>query len=147
VGWRVRGGNYELKGPANGQVRRTVGPLDATRVSELRYGNVVDEGRAMSDLATRPFHLDPDLFRAALGDALRARREEVGLSQLALADALDTRQARIWEWENGVHVIRINRLLPLCEALFTSPIEIMARAVTATRDGMRDAEQRQIRGR
>ncbi len=91
----------------------------------------------MSGAAPDPYYLDPELFRLALGAALRERREELSLSQQALAELVEASQARIWEWETGVHVIRWDRLLVLCEALATSVTAIMARAETATRDGMR----------
>jgi transcriptional regulator with XRE-family HTH domain len=91
----------------------------------------------MSAPVPGPFYLDPDLFRVALGDALRARREERGMSQDAVAQQIGTSQARIWEVEKGIHVIRWDRLLALCEALSTSPGAVMTRAEIATRDAMR----------
>lgn len=83
------------------------------------------------------FRLDPGDFRVALGAVLRERREELGLSQSALADNLDIRPSRIWEWENGRHVLRWDRLFLVCGVLRITPTEMIARAETRTRDAMR----------
>lgn len=87
------------------------------------------------------FQLDPALFRVALGEALRDRRHELGLTQSALAARLDVHQSRIWEWENGRHVLRWDRLLLVCGALRMTPTEMVARAETRTRDLMHAAER------
>lgn len=83
------------------------------------------------------FRLDPGEFRLALGAVLRERREELGMSQSAMADSLDIRPSRIWEWENGRHVLRWDRLFLVCGVLRITPTEIIARAETRTRDAMR----------
>jgi len=100
----------------------------------------------MSGTAPGPYYLDPDLFRLALGAALRERREELSLSQTALAERVKVNQTRIWEWETGYHVIRLDRLLVLCEALATSVAAVMTRAETATRDAMRQQADARRKG-
>jgi transcriptional regulator with XRE-family HTH domain len=91
----------------------------------------------MPDSAIDLYRLDPGHFRLALGAALRERRTELGMSQSALADSLEIRPSRIWEWENGRHVLRWDRLFLVCGALRITPTEMIARAETRTRDAMR----------
>jgi transcriptional regulator with XRE-family HTH domain len=83
------------------------------------------------------YRLDLPAFRAALGTAIKERREELGLSKHALARAVDVAPSRIYEWENGLHIIRWDRLLPLCEALLITPTALVARAEQMARDTMR----------
>jgi transcriptional regulator with XRE-family HTH domain len=95
----------------------------------------------VSDAEADLFKLDPAVFRVALGEALRDRRNELRLTQSALAAQLDVHQSRIWEWENGRHVLRWDRLLLVCGALRMTPTEMVARAETRTRDLMHAAER------
>lgn len=83
------------------------------------------------------FRLDPGVFRVALGEVLRERREELAMTQHALAAELNVRPSRIWEWETGRHVLRWDRLFLVCGALGMTPTEMVARAETRTRDRMR----------
>jgi transcriptional regulator with XRE-family HTH domain len=96
----------------------------------------------MQDRETDPPSLDPGAFRVALGEMLRGRREELGLTQSALASELNIRPSRIWEWEKGLHVLRWDRLFLVCGALRITPTEIVARAETRTRDLMREGRTR-----
>lgn len=90
----------------------------------------------MADADIDFYRLDPGDFRIALGAVLRERREELGMSQSAMAESLDIRPSRIWEWENGRHVLRWDRLFLVCGVLRITPTEIVARAETRTRDAM-----------
>lgn len=117
--------------------------MDAASLSRTGYAQHVRalrQGRRralqMPDADIDFFRLDPRDFRIALGAVLRERREELGMSQSAMADSLDIRPSRIWEWENGRHVLRWDRLFLVCGVLRITPTEIIARAETRTRDAM-----------
>jgi len=71
----------------------------------------------------------PDPFLVALGATIRARREELGMTQDALALAIDTSQRRVWEWENARRDLRISTSLrPLARALRMSVSALMSAA-------------------
>lgn len=52
-----------------------------------------------------------------LGVRLRARREELGLYQSAVAQAIGVMQSTVSNWERGVSDPSVNNLLALCDIL------------------------------
>jgi transcriptional regulator with XRE-family HTH domain len=58
---------------------------------------------------------------AGLGEAVRLRREQLGLGQEQLAAALGVRQQTVSRWENGLAVPRPGRVVELAEALELEP--------------------------
>lgn len=80
--------------------------------------------------------VDARAYAAGLGRALRRRREQLGLSQTAVALELGdgATQSRVWEWESGDKLIRIDTLLRVCAALRISIVAVMAAAETHARD-------------
>ena len=108
-----------------------------TRLVGLVLGSVVHKGPPVDDAQSNPFFLDPQAFRAAFGQILRERRDELALTQNAVAVDLDVRPSRIWEWEKGMYLLRWDRLLLICLPLAITPSELIARVETRTRDIMR----------
>lgn len=86
--------------------------------------------------------IDPNDFRVGLGVALRSRRDLLGLTQDTLAAKLDVNGARIWEWETGATLIRMDRLLELCAALDISIVTVIANAMTYAEDAARGRHSR-----
>jgi transcriptional regulator with XRE-family HTH domain len=75
-------------------------------------------------------------FRIGIGLTLRGRREQLGLSQGALAALVGkgTTQTRIAEWESGAKLIRFNGLLSVCTAARVSMSDVVTTAETYARD-------------
>lgn len=72
---------------------------------------------------------EPDPFLAALGSAIRNRRERLGLTQAALGLEIGASQRRIWEWEHGRRDLRLSgSLLPLAAALRMSLAALVSAA-------------------
>ena len=117
-------------------VRQEPSIATTTRLVGLRAQMPVHKGRAMRDSDPGQFHIEHHAFRSALGEVLRQRREELYLSQQALALAVNVRQSRIWEWEKGLHLVRWDRLLLLCEELpdFTDRTRGTSRDASARHD-------------
>ena len=67
-----------------------------------------------------------DGARAAVGNRIRARREELGLSQAALAERLMRTQTAISYWEGGHRSPDVEDLVALAEALDLEPGELLA---------------------
>ncbi len=65
---------------------------------------------------------------AALGDAIRARREKLGLSQEQLADAADIHVTHLGGVERGVRNPNYATIVKLARALKTTPGAIVTRA-------------------
>jgi transcriptional regulator with XRE-family HTH domain len=55
-----------------------------------------------------------------LGARVRARRQELGMSQERLADLLGVTFQQVQKYEKGINRIAASRLVPLCAALETS---------------------------
>jgi transcriptional regulator with XRE-family HTH domain len=64
---------------------------------------------------------------AALGQAIRARREEIGFSQEALADAAGLHRTYIGGIERGERNVAFGNLLRLAGALRLSPSALLER--------------------
>jgi len=74
-----------------------------------------------------PAPRESDPFLIALGETIRARRRELGLTQSALALAVGTTQRRIWEWESARRDLRLSTSLrPLAAALDMSTSALMS---------------------
>jgi len=65
---------------------------------------------------------------AALGDAIRDRRGELGLSQEALADAADLHVTQLGGFERGVRNPSYATLVQLARALDTTPGALLTAA-------------------
>lgn len=85
----------------------------------------------MTDLA--------DALRS-LGDAIRERREELGISQLELAHRAGVTQDRIWRWESGRRWPRTDALLRLAEGLEIPAATLLARAELLRADRSRSSQ-------
>jgi Zn-dependent peptidase ImmA (M78 family)/DNA-binding XRE family transcriptional regulator len=76
----------------------------------------------------------PDGARVAVGNRIRARREELGLSQAALAERLNRTQTSISYWEAGRRSPDVDDLVALADALDLEPGDLLAGApVTSPR--------------
>jgi len=76
----------------------------------------------------------PDGARVAVGNRIRARREQLGLSQAALAERLRRTQTAISYWEAGRRSPDVEDLVALADALDLEPGELLAGApVTSPR--------------
>jgi transcriptional regulator with XRE-family HTH domain len=71
-----------------------------------------------------------------LGARLRERRLEVGLSQLALAEAAGLSLNFVGSMERGAHLPRLETLATLARVLRTTPSDLLR---TDAREGERDA--------
>lgn len=70
---------------------------------------------------TLPFvHADANL-KARLAYAIRAAREEAGLSRPELATAVGVNRGAVYTWEKGASVPSLLNLGPLCDALNVDP--------------------------
>jgi transcriptional regulator with XRE-family HTH domain len=58
---------------------------------------------------------------SALGDAVRLRRDELGMGQEQLAASLGVRQQTVSRWEHGLAVPRPGRVVELAELLGLEP--------------------------
>ena len=63
-----------------------------------------------------------------LGRAIQARRREVGLTQAALAERLDTATEWVSQLERGVGAPSVSTLLKLAEGLATTPVALITTA-------------------
>lgn len=63
-----------------------------------------------------------------LGQAIQARRKELGLSQEQLGEAVGGGQVHISRIENGHHAVRVDRLWAMCDALDVTPAELFTAA-------------------
>jgi transcriptional regulator with XRE-family HTH domain len=70
----------------------------------------------------------PDGALAAVGSRIRARREELGLSQAALAERLNRTQTSISYWEAGQRSPDVGDLVALADALDLEPADLLVRA-------------------
>jgi transcriptional regulator with XRE-family HTH domain len=70
----------------------------------------------------------PDGARVAVGNRIRARREQLGLSQAALADRLSRTQTAISYWEAGRRSPDVEDLVALADALDLEPGDLLAGA-------------------
>ena len=70
----------------------------------------------------------PDGARVAVGNRIRARREELGLSQAALAERLNRTQTSISYWEAGRRSPDVDDLVALADALDLEPGDLLAAA-------------------
>ncbi len=70
----------------------------------------------------------PDGARVAVGNRIRARREELGLSQAALADRLSRTQTAISYWEAGRRSPDVEDLVALADALDLEPGDLLTAA-------------------
>src|SRR6266540_936214 len=76
----------------------------------------------------------PEGALAAVGNRIRARREELGLSQAALAERLNRTQTSISYWEAGRRSPDVDDLVALADALDLEPGDLLAVApVTSPR--------------
>lgn len=69
----------------------------------------------------------PDGALVAVGNRIRARREELGLSQAALAERLNRTQTSISYWEAGRRAPDVEDLVALADALDLQPADLLAR--------------------
>lgn len=60
-----------------------------------------------------------------LGDRVRARRLEIGMSQEGLADLLGVTFQQVQKYEKGVNRIAVSRLLDISSALDLSPCRLL----------------------
>lgn len=58
-------------------------------------------------------------FDVALGERVRAMRQEGGLSQNALADVIGVSFQQVQKYERGANRISVSRLMLICRALKT----------------------------
>lgn len=82
---------------------------------------------------------DPEV--AALGNAVQARMDELGLSQKALAEASKIDIRRIGDYVRGQHNPSVPNLKKLCKGLRISPGELMRRAGELEAEPSRTAER------
>jgi transcriptional regulator with XRE-family HTH domain len=76
-------------------------------------------GYYRSDMANTPFGTN-------LGQALRARREELGLKQWKVAQLSGTTAEVLLGYEHGHHIPKADRLAALCRALELQPNELLS---------------------
>ena len=62
----------------------------------------------------------------ALGQAIRSRRETLGISQRGLAEQVGTSQNAIYEWEAGLVAPGADKLWLLGDAFDMQPSELLA---------------------
>lgn len=68
---------------------------------------------------------DPDLLNVQIGLRIMRRRQELGLTQTALAKSTDMLQAGIAQIEHGERNVTIRTLCRLANALDTTVIELV----------------------
>ncbi|WP_366914468.1 MULTISPECIES: helix-turn-helix domain-containing protein [unclassified Nocardia] len=73
-------------------------------------------------------HPSDDIDRA-IGNELRAARARCGLTRQQLADTSGVAPSTIQRFENGERSPDIRQLFALCDALNTSPQELIAQAI------------------
>ena len=57
-----------------------------------------------------------------IGEIIRNRRKELGMSQEDLAGAIDTTKATVSRWETGdIHKMKQNMIVALCRVLMLDP--------------------------
>jgi transcriptional regulator with XRE-family HTH domain len=72
---------------------------------------------------------ESDPFLAALGAAIRTRREHLGITQAALGLEIGASQRRVWEWEHGRRDLRLaGSLVPLAAALRMTTAALLSAA-------------------
>jgi transcriptional regulator with XRE-family HTH domain len=69
---------------------------------------------------------DPDLLLDQLGLRIIKRREELGLTQKALAEAIDMQPGNLSQIESGGRNVTIRTLCRIAEALDTTVAELVA---------------------
>ena len=67
---------------------------------------------------------DPDRFNTEIGKLLRARRNELGVTQTGLARHLGVSQQQIGKYEKGIGRIPADNLLALCQRLQIEPASV-----------------------
>jgi DNA-binding XRE family transcriptional regulator len=82
----------------------------------------------------------PDPFLVALGEAIRARRTHLRLSQVALATAIGVSQRRIYDWEHGLRDVRlVGSLVPLAAGLNMTVVALLVQADVVFHDQRRES--------
>lgn len=61
----------------------------------------------------------------AIGALIRIRRKEIGMSQMALADALGVTFQQIQKYEKGVNRVAASTLIDMAVALGLSPVDLL----------------------
>lgn len=76
----------------------------------------------------QPAHpADPSHFRIAVGRHLRQRRLALGYSLEGMAASLGVSKSTLSVWERGDRAMTLDHLAALCQALHTTPEELLDR--------------------
>lgn len=81
--------------------------------------------------------LDPAAYPGALAAAVKERRDELDLTQQQLASRLGLDRRRVHDIEKVVHIIRVDTLARLANALDTTPTALSSRAEILLADAAR----------
>ena len=71
---------------------------------------------------------DPDILLSQIGLRIVRRRQELGLTQKALANAVDTQATNLSRIEGGTQNVTIRTLCKIAEALDTTVAELVGGA-------------------
>ena len=78
-----------------------------------------------------------------IGNRIRKYREESGLSQKQLADAINVSNSRVSNWEQGINRPDVEIIADICRALNVSPSELLD--VRLSSDELNDTERKVIK--